>query len=287
MIEDIHHLGLTVRDVDVSAAWYVDTLGFQRVGAYTAPDDSRRKVFLRHDGLRARLGLTQHQRGSEEAFDETRIGLDHLAFAVGTREDLDAWAHRFSVAGVTFSPVAPANSIRGAAVLVFRDPDNVQLELFFDPNAEQPIEFFVDLESQVWDALIAGDAAADEALLTSDFAGVYPTGFADRAEHVGELEGGPTVAAYAINDARLIRVSASAVLLCYRADYRRVSGPPRRCTSARCGSNATGIGATASARTRPRRRPTRETCRATYARGSEPSRRRGRARRCSGRGRHR
>ena len=225
MIEDIHHLGLTVRDVDVSAAWYVDTLGFQRVGAYTAPDDSRRKVFLRHDGLRARLGLTQHQRGSEEAFDETRIGLDHLAFAVGTREDLDAWAHRFSVAGVTFSPVAPANSIPGAAVLVFRDPDNVQLELFFDPNAEQPIEFFVDLESQVWDALVAGDAAADEALLTSDFAGVYPTGFADRAEHVGELAAGPTVAAYAINDARLIRVSASAVLLCYRADYRRVSGP--------------------------------------------------------------
>ena len=108
---------------------------------------------------------------------------------------------------------------------MFRDPDNIQLELFFDPNAAQPIEFFVDLESQVWDALVAGDAAADEALLTSDFTGVYPTGFADRAEHVGELAAGPTVAAYAINDARLIRVSASAVLLCYRADYRRVSGP--------------------------------------------------------------
>jgi hypothetical protein len=27
-----------------------------------------------------------------------------------------------------------ANSIAGAAVLVFRDPDNIQLELFADPS---------------------------------------------------------------------------------------------------------------------------------------------------------
>jgi hypothetical protein len=31
-------------------------------------------------------------------------------------------------------PIAPANSIPGAAVLVFRDPDNIQLEFFFDPS---------------------------------------------------------------------------------------------------------------------------------------------------------
>jgi hypothetical protein len=72
----------------------------------------------------------------------------------------------------------------------------------------------------VWDALVAGDAAGDEALLTTDFVGIYPTGFADRADHAGELAEGPTVAVYSINDARLIRVSASAVMLCYRADYR-------------------------------------------------------------------
>ena len=28
MIDDIHHLGLSVRNVDVSAAWYEDVLGF-------------------------------------------------------------------------------------------------------------------------------------------------------------------------------------------------------------------------------------------------------------------
>ena len=35
---------------------------------------------------------------------------------------------------VVNSPIASANSIPGAAVLVFRDPDNIQLELFVDPS---------------------------------------------------------------------------------------------------------------------------------------------------------
>jgi glyoxylase I family protein len=134
MIEGIHHFGLTVRDVDASATWYVDVLRFRRVGEFESPDGARRKVFLRHDGLQARLGLTQHTAGSHDDFDETRVGLDHIAFAVRDRAQLDVWADRLAAAGVVHSPVAPANSIPGAAVLVLRDPDNIQLELFADPD---------------------------------------------------------------------------------------------------------------------------------------------------------
>jgi glyoxylase I family protein len=134
MIGGIHHLGLTVRDADASAAWYVDVLGFRRVGEFESPDGARRKVFLRHDGLQARLGLTQHRDGSQDMFDETRVGLDHLAFAVADRAELAGWAARLAAAAVVHSSVAPANSIPGAAVLVLRDPDNIQLELFVDPS---------------------------------------------------------------------------------------------------------------------------------------------------------
>jgi catechol 2,3-dioxygenase-like lactoylglutathione lyase family enzyme len=133
MIRGLHHVGLTVRDVDASAAWYEEVLGFRRVGEFTAPDGERRKVFLRHDGLQARLGLTQHRQGSRHPFDETRAGLDHLAFAVADREELDAWVARLANAQVVHSPVMAANSVPGAAVLVFRDPDNIQLELFAEP----------------------------------------------------------------------------------------------------------------------------------------------------------
>ena len=134
MIGGIHHLGLTVRNVDASAAWYTDVLGFRRVGEFESPDRARRKVFLRHDGLQTRLGLTQNRDGGQEVFDETRVGLDHLAFAVADRAELDAWSTRLTAAAVVHSPVAPANSIPGAAVLVFRDPDNIQLELVVEPS---------------------------------------------------------------------------------------------------------------------------------------------------------
>jgi hypothetical protein len=36
-------------------------------------------------------------------------------------------------AGIVHSSIAAANSLPGAVVLVFRDPDNIQLELFADP----------------------------------------------------------------------------------------------------------------------------------------------------------
>ena len=62
-----------------------------------------------------------------------RAGLDHLAFTVADRQELDAWATRLADAAVVHSPITTANSVPGAAVLVFRDPDNIQLELFAEP----------------------------------------------------------------------------------------------------------------------------------------------------------
>lgn len=79
------------------------------------------------------------------------------------------------------------------------------------------------LERQVWDALTTGDADADRELLAPDFVGLYPTGFADRADHVASLAGGPTVDAYELSETRLLTVAENAVLFCYRADYRRAT----------------------------------------------------------------
>ncbi|MEY2425941.1 MAG: hypothetical protein QOI61_1513 [Actinomycetota bacterium] len=86
--------------------------------------------------------------------------------------------------------------------------------------AQPSLEFIVQRESQVWDALVHGDAAADEAMLAPDFLGVYATGFADRATHAAQLVNGPTMASYEISAARMVTISDSAVLLCYRATYR-------------------------------------------------------------------
>jgi glyoxylase I family protein len=132
----LHHLGLTVRDVRASARWYADVLGFEPAGSFEPAGGERRKIFLRHRGLALRLGLVEHRGSPKRPFDETATGLDHLAFAVSGRPELDRWAGRLAAAGVTFSPVAPSNTIAGAWVLVFRDPDNIQLELFAPPSGQ-------------------------------------------------------------------------------------------------------------------------------------------------------
>ena len=79
---------------------------------------------------------------------------------------------------------------------------------------------FVELERAVWDALVRGDAAADAALLSDDFVGVYPDGFSGREAHAAQLAGGPTMASYEIIDARIMVLAPDTVLLAYRADYR-------------------------------------------------------------------
>jgi hypothetical protein len=49
-----------------------------------------------------------------------------VSFGVPQRADLDSWAEHFKKLNVFQSPI---NDQEGYAVLVFRDPDNIQLEL--------------------------------------------------------------------------------------------------------------------------------------------------------------
>ncbi len=88
--------------------------------------------------------------------------------------------------------------------------------------AAPTLDFFVQLESRVWEALVAGNPVADAAMLSADFLGVYTDGFSGRSEHAAMLDDGPTAADYAINDARLRMIGDDNALLSYRADWRRL-----------------------------------------------------------------
>lgn len=43
--------------------------------------------------------------------------------------------------------------------------------------SDDRLEFFVRLETEVWEAMVAGDAETDRRLLSDDFLVVYPRGF--------------------------------------------------------------------------------------------------------------
>ncbi len=83
------------------------------------------------------------------------------------------------------------------------------------------IDEILALEERVWLALVEGNTEADRALLSPDFLGVYPTGFANRDEHVGQFADAPTMAEFKLSKARMRVLSPDTVLLSYRADYLR------------------------------------------------------------------
>lgn len=127
-----HHLSLNVHDVAKSEQWYGDVLGFTRLTTYAT--DQFERVVLRHDSG-VLLGLSRHTAAAaDEQFDERRTGLDHLALQVPDRDSLQRWARRFDQLGVTHGEVK-AGAVPGSALLVFRDPDNIQLELISPPAA--------------------------------------------------------------------------------------------------------------------------------------------------------
>ena len=78
---------------------------------------------------REREGDPEHEREDDDAdraaAGEHRDHDRHVALTLGQE--------RLEAAGAEYSRIATANSIPGAAVVVFRDPDNIQLEIFFDP----------------------------------------------------------------------------------------------------------------------------------------------------------
>ena len=120
--EGFHHLTLNVQDVDRSETWYGGVLGFERLRRIET--DTFVRVILRHPESGAKV--------ADDPFDERRAGLDHLALRVDDRSALDAWVGRFEELGIPHSDVK-SGGVPGSFLVVFRDPDGLQLEVFASP----------------------------------------------------------------------------------------------------------------------------------------------------------
>lgn len=128
----VHHVALTVTDVDRSVPWYERVLGFTTIGRDDEGETGLRKVFLRGPGIGLTLTLVQHPAGRGALFDECRPGLDHLTFSVPSPDSLLEWTDRLTEHGVTFSPPSPEPTAPGSLVIALRDPDGIQLVLWAD-----------------------------------------------------------------------------------------------------------------------------------------------------------
>jgi len=134
----LHHFSPTVTDVEASAAWYERVLGLQRKPPrfpHYGNEETGYAVVLADMAAGGMIGLHHNVANRGEPCDETRTGVDHVAIAVPVRSDLDAWASWLDHLGVKHAGVTDATDPVKYSVLAFRDPDNIQLEMFYmDPQ---------------------------------------------------------------------------------------------------------------------------------------------------------
>jgi glyoxylase I family protein len=121
---------LSVREPAESAEWYVEVFGFEVQRQFAGPDGRVLDVCMLQPDSGIELCLVGHLANTGEPFNESQTGLDHLEFLVDERRDLEDWAERLDGLGVANSGVKVAPASRNAMV-TFRDPDNIQLELFW------------------------------------------------------------------------------------------------------------------------------------------------------------
>ncbi len=126
----IAHVRLTVSDIERSRQFYESVFGWPVL--LEVPDNAdeatRKQLGFLFGGVIYDMGgaLIGLRPVATDRFHEDRCGLDHLAFRVASKAELDAAAKHLDDLGIDHEPV---KDIGPTYILEFRDPDNIALEL--------------------------------------------------------------------------------------------------------------------------------------------------------------
>ncbi|HXA88971.1 MAG TPA: VOC family protein [Mycobacterium sp.] len=126
----IAHVRLTVTDIERSRQFYESVFGWPVLIEVpeNADAETRNQLGFLFGGVIYDLGgtLLGLRPVATDCFDENRCGLDHIAFRMSNKDELDAAAAHLDEVGVQHEPV---KDIGPSYILEFRDPDNIALEL--------------------------------------------------------------------------------------------------------------------------------------------------------------
>lgn len=145
VLEGVHHVGLTVRDLERSREWYTRMFDLTpgAVNHGSGPELSRgvqvEDAELTFSMLAigaTRIEFLQYGNPMGEDFDRRNcdVGAAHICFEV---DDIDAAVMRMSAEGAVFSgpPVEiTEGALAGSRWAYFRDPDGIQLEIWQSPR---------------------------------------------------------------------------------------------------------------------------------------------------------
>lgn len=126
----IAHVRLTVTDIERSRQFYESVFGWPVLLEVpeNADEATREQLAFLYGGVVYDLGgtLIGLRPVATDRFSEDRAGLDHIAFRLGSLDELEAAAAHLDEVGVTHEPI---KDIGPSYILEFRDPDNIALEL--------------------------------------------------------------------------------------------------------------------------------------------------------------
>lgn len=129
----ISHVDLSVRDRAASARWYADVLGFEIRKEGRNERYGFSFTLVVHPGTGISMALVEHPQNAGDPFSEFRCGLDHLSFELPEGTDLDVWRRDLGARGYELPPIGDDH---GVPLVVLRDPDNIQVELYAGPLAD-------------------------------------------------------------------------------------------------------------------------------------------------------
>jgi catechol 2,3-dioxygenase-like lactoylglutathione lyase family enzyme len=133
----IHHVDLAVTDVARSLGFYLSLLGplgWAEEVRYPTYRGTEEVIYLKDPATGAMLGLRPADGGRHHYYD---VGIEHLAFEVDSRAEVDAAHERCLASGeqVHFPPEEDRDVDGYYAVFVF-DPDGMRVEVFCWPRAK-------------------------------------------------------------------------------------------------------------------------------------------------------
>jgi len=127
----IHHVDLAVADVVRSLAFYLDLLGplgWEESVRYPTYRGTEEVVYLKDPTSGSMLGIRPADGGAHRYYE---VGIEHLAFEVDRRDEIDEAHARCQASGanVHFPPEWDRDEPGYYALFVF-DPDGIRVEVF-------------------------------------------------------------------------------------------------------------------------------------------------------------
>lgn len=131
MTRGLNHLGLTVKNIQASADFFINTLGWKRVGGY--PDYP--SIFVTDGEIFLTLWQTKNVK-QVIAFDrKNNVGLHHLALTVASEEMLNVLHRRFKSVPDLIIEFAPELNGKGPIIhMMIREPSGNRVEFSYNPQ---------------------------------------------------------------------------------------------------------------------------------------------------------